>query len=88
MLINVCSILQMIELQSGAVSVEDCGFALTVNGDIASGSVEDESDSENVLDDIRLLRENMKEEYKLLKDQQAGLIAALASLNILINGSL
>ncbi|XP_075231943.1 C2H2-type zinc binding domain-containing protein spindle-F [Lycorma delicatula] len=76
---------EMVELQTGAVSVEECGFTLMANGDIASGVIQDDRENDrDVMDDIKKLREKIKEEYKTLKDQQVGLKAAITSINIMI----
>lgn len=85
---------QMVELQTGAVSVEDCDFTLgnesrkTNMNMRATDDGVDEDESEGVLQDVRRVVEKMKEEKELLLQQQSGLRSAVASLSLIIKNGL
>lgn len=81
---------QMVELQTGAVSVEDCDFTLGSEGRNADMNVRGATDEEvvEVLQDVRRVVEKMKEEKELLLQQQSGLRSAVASLSIMIKNGL
>lgn len=81
---------QMVELQTGAVSVEDCDFTLgceSRNADMNIRGAADEGVVE-VLQDVRRVVEKMKEEKELLLQQQSGLRSAVTSLSIIIKNGL
>lgn len=77
----------MVELQTGAVSVEDCDFTLGSESRMnirATDEGVDEGESEGVLNEIRRVVEKMKEEKELLLQQQSGLRSAVTSLSLII----
>ena len=76
----------MDELQTEAVSVEDCDFTLgseNINTAAADDGV-DEGESEGVLQDVRRVVEKIKEDRELLLQQQSELRSAVASLSLII----